>query len=224
MNSSLFYHQETYFKNNYRIMCCDIRGFGKTNWIKQDFSLYDVLSDIVQLLQYLKITQCIWVGRSLGGYIALRTAIKYPEMINKLILIATQSGNDNYDTVQSFLTLRDNWNDKTCRKKIVNGLYPVLIGTENPEYLEWEKIWEKYDNDCIYYSMNAMLTRDSISVSHSNILSLIIHGSKDEGTPVSAAISSNKALINSKLCIIEGATHAVNMTHYKEVNQAIVYG
>ena len=38
MDHCLFKHQVACFQKTHRVICCDIRGFGRTEWQKQPFS------------------------------------------------------------------------------------------------------------------------------------------------------------------------------------------
>jgi 2-hydroxymuconate-semialdehyde hydrolase len=75
-------------KNDFRLIAPDMVGFGFTerpaevafnmnNWIRQTMDLLDAL----------KIEKTNLVGNSFGGALALSIAIKYPDRVNKLVLM-----------------------------------------------------------------------------------------------------------------------------------------
>jgi pimeloyl-ACP methyl ester carboxylesterase len=72
----------------YRVICVDIVGRGKSDWLdKAELYVYDTyINDIVNLLEYLKIDKVDWIGTSMGGLIGMFLNIKYPSIINNLIL------------------------------------------------------------------------------------------------------------------------------------------
>ncbi|MDR1914971.1 MAG: alpha/beta fold hydrolase [Synergistaceae bacterium] len=77
-------------KDEFRIIAPDLVGFGFTerpadavynlnNWVRQTIDLYDALN----------IEKANLVGNSFGGALALSMAIKYPERVNKLVLMGS---------------------------------------------------------------------------------------------------------------------------------------
>jgi len=221
MDSRMFKHQVEYFDQNYRVICCDFRGFGKTEWCKNEFTLEELASDIIALINHLNISKCIVAGMSMGGYVSQRMALLSPKLIRNIIFIATQSTRDNTETIESYHQLRDNWSDVVIREQIIDSLLPVIIGEDKNESTFWKNIWQSYHPDNIYYAMTAMTSRQEIDVSQIKVPCLVIHGSKDVGIPLSAGEKLHLNLINSEMVVIDGAHHAVNLTHPKVVNEAI---
>jgi len=56
---------------DFRIICLDLPGFGKSKLLPAGFSIADVATKILALLTELKIEKCIAIGHSLGGYVTL---------------------------------------------------------------------------------------------------------------------------------------------------------
>ncbi|MGL5081637.1 MAG: alpha/beta fold hydrolase [Microcoleaceae cyanobacterium] len=66
----------------------DLRGYGKSQ-THQPFTMADHLTDLETLLNQQQIQQCLVLGWSLGGILALELALKCPERVVGLILVAT---------------------------------------------------------------------------------------------------------------------------------------
>lgn len=71
---------------NYQVIQVDFRYSGKT---EQDVSDYFMFEDLDCLVEELGLDKVVLVGLSAGGYTALEYASKYPEKVNKLLLIST---------------------------------------------------------------------------------------------------------------------------------------
>ena len=74
--------------SNYKIICPDIVGRGKSSWL-QDYKLYTYSTyckSIVYLLRHLKIDKVDFLGTSMGGIIGMYLAAYFPNLINKLII------------------------------------------------------------------------------------------------------------------------------------------
>ncbi len=78
----------------YRVIALDNRGHGKSAAPsrEEEYSMPVFTDDVFALLKVLDIKKCCLVGHSLGGFIALQFALKYPDMLASLVLVDTSSG------------------------------------------------------------------------------------------------------------------------------------
>ncbi|HEY6902060.1 MAG TPA: alpha/beta fold hydrolase [Puia sp.] len=68
-------------KNNYRLLIPDLRGSGRSAALTETTSMEALAEDLRHLLDQEGIGQCILIGHSMGGYISLAFAEKYPERL-----------------------------------------------------------------------------------------------------------------------------------------------
>jgi proline iminopeptidase len=66
----------------------DLRGYGNSR-ASQPFEMADHLMDLEKMMDRFQIRQCVVLGWSLGGILAIELALKFSERISGLILIAT---------------------------------------------------------------------------------------------------------------------------------------
>jgi len=83
---SYFEHQIDYFSEFYRVIAIDTRGHGKSPRGVMPFTISQFADDLYEFVRELKIEKAYILGFSDGGNIALKFALKYPELIEKLIL------------------------------------------------------------------------------------------------------------------------------------------
>lgn len=74
-----------------RVVLYDLRGQGRTGLGKADGTLDQLAKDLVVLLDGLGIERATLAGFSLGGTIAMQTALRSPERVTALALVATSS-------------------------------------------------------------------------------------------------------------------------------------
>ena len=73
----------------YRAVLPDLLGFGHSDKPSGiDYTLDLFSSTLVELLDALDVGNCVLVGNSLGGAVALRIAIDHPDRVRKLVLMA----------------------------------------------------------------------------------------------------------------------------------------
>lgn len=120
----------------------DLRGYGQSR-VKVNFDMEDHLNDLEDLLDRYKIEKFMLLGWSLGGILALELALRHPERVKGLILIATAArpwGNhppiswqDNlYTGLASIVNQVQpgwKWNIETLGKR---SLYRYLIQQHTP--------------------------------------------------------------------------------------------
>jgi pimeloyl-ACP methyl ester carboxylesterase len=78
---------------NRRVVAVDLKGFGYSGRPgKGDYSLSEQARLVVHLMDKLGIDRGAVVGHSLGGEVAMRMAANWPERVEKLVLVASVSG------------------------------------------------------------------------------------------------------------------------------------
>jgi pimeloyl-ACP methyl ester carboxylesterase len=77
--------------DGFRTISYDRRGCGRSTFVESHFSLRDLARDARELLRYLDINSAIIVGDSLGGLVAQRFALDFPEATRSLVLVETAS-------------------------------------------------------------------------------------------------------------------------------------
>lgn len=88
MSSRVWRHQISYFSNRYRTVTLDFRGHGDSR-PSADYSFEALAGDVKEVIEGLSLRPASIVGWSMGGSVAILTAIKYPEAVNNLILVST---------------------------------------------------------------------------------------------------------------------------------------
>jgi pimeloyl-ACP methyl ester carboxylesterase len=72
-----------------QVIAVELQGHGHTADIDRPLSFEAMADDIAALIEYLGLEKSDILGFSLGGGVALRTAIDHPEVVNRLILVST---------------------------------------------------------------------------------------------------------------------------------------
>ena len=86
---SMFGANLTGLAKNHQVIVVDLQGHGRTADIDRPMTLEAMSDDIAALLGQLKIPQADVMGYSLGGGVALLTAVRHPALVRKLVLVST---------------------------------------------------------------------------------------------------------------------------------------
>jgi pimeloyl-ACP methyl ester carboxylesterase len=74
---------------NRQVVAVDLQAHGRTADIARPLSFELMAGDIAALIKHLGFAKADVMGYSLGGGVSLRTAIGYPEVVRKLVLVST---------------------------------------------------------------------------------------------------------------------------------------
>jgi pimeloyl-ACP methyl ester carboxylesterase len=79
-------------KKHYMVIVFDYRGMGFSTNNLAELSIQQLAQDIQELLNLIKINKAHILGWSMGGFVAQEFALNYPEMVDKLVLYASNPG------------------------------------------------------------------------------------------------------------------------------------
>lgn len=88
-------------KQHYRIILLDLPGFGDNSSLPADYSMEASATFVQSILTYLQVQKGILVGHSMGGYVALAFAQKYPEWLAGLCLFHSSALPDTDEKKQN---------------------------------------------------------------------------------------------------------------------------
>jgi len=77
-----------------KVIAVEMQGHGRTRDIKRDFTYENLSDDIAALVDYLKLGKADLIGYSLGGGVAIETAILHPDKVRKVVSISATIRND----------------------------------------------------------------------------------------------------------------------------------
>jgi 3-oxoadipate enol-lactonase len=76
----------------FEILAFDQRGLGQTDKPDSPYTMFDYAADAAALLEALSWKSCLVMGVSFGGMVAQEFALRYPKLVEKLVLACTSSG------------------------------------------------------------------------------------------------------------------------------------
>ena len=84
------------FAKGRQVITVDLQAHGHTADVDRPLRFEHMASDIAALMKQIGIARADLLGYSLGGGVALRTVIQYPEAVRRLVLISTPFKRDGW--------------------------------------------------------------------------------------------------------------------------------
>jgi pimeloyl-ACP methyl ester carboxylesterase len=94
-NSSMWDILAAEYVKKYRIITIDLLGHGQTECLGYVHTMEDMADAVHAVLHELRIRKAIFMGHSMGGYVALAFAELYPDMIKGIVLQNSTSRADS---------------------------------------------------------------------------------------------------------------------------------
>ena len=139
--SSIYWEQTAndLAKAGYRVIMPDQIGFGKSSKADIQFTFQLLAQNTKAILDQLKISSVSVLGHSMGGMLATRFALMYPEMTEKLIL-ENPIGLEDWKTVVPYQSV-DDWYQSELKQdydKMKAYQLEFYYGNQwKPEYEKW---------------------------------------------------------------------------------------
>lgn len=80
--------------DSYRTIAIDLPGFGHSDLANRSITIEESAQHVYDHLKHLDINECIIIGHSLGGYVALAIAEEHPEFIGGIVLFHSTAYSD----------------------------------------------------------------------------------------------------------------------------------
>jgi pimeloyl-ACP methyl ester carboxylesterase len=241
-DSSRFFWTEFFqcFRNEYTVIALDLRGHGESEKPKHGYSAVDQAQLVAAFISKLGLDRVILLGHSLGGIIATRFTIVFPDRVSKLII---------YDSPLGAGFWKDLWwvtRLPPGGAAIVGAIMVPVLGRLlfrlrsprtmrlilellrvfcNPAHIPSEIVQEKMKctYEAVYYSLwQALILEDFDKDLHCVCApTLIIRGAGDALVPQDRMEEVALKIPDSQLVIIDEACHFSLIERPEQFNQAV---
>ncbi len=225
MDSSMFDAQVAALAPEYRVITWDQRGFGGTR-ATGPFTYWDSASDVLGLLDHLGVEQAVLAGMSQGGFLSLRAALLASQRVRALVLIDSQAGQEDPAVAPAYEQLQQTWLEHGPGP-VQDIVASIILGPpDGPvDHQPWFAKWAAADRAELTHPFRCLMDRDDITSRLGEIDSpaLILHGTADAAIPVSKAEVVRAGLAGTaELVLVEGGSHASNLSNPDQVNVALL--
>lgn len=216
----------------------DHRGQGRSaRGPKETYTLENNVEDMEALRQYLGLDKIVVLGSSYGGMVALSYAVRYPENVSQLIVIATVADSRFLARAQEILAERGTEEQKAIAQRLWNGNFESE--QQLREYFQvmrpmYSVTYDPHSQQEI--PDRAILSVDAINVAFGGFLrsynilnqldkitapTLVIAGRKDWICPPEFSEEIAKKIPNADLRIFENSGHLIRVDEPEALLDAI---
>lgn len=180
----------------------DFNGHGKSGGNFTDMNVLNEIEDAIAILSYVRsldfVTEIYGIGHSQGGVVAGMLSGYYPDVIQKLVLLAPAA------------TLKEDAQKGVCMDAVYDTAHipdTVCVGGRpvGGHYFRIAKLLPIYEVTGQYQGP-----------------SLVIHGIHDEVVDVAAAVRYRECLKNCRLKLMEGIDHGIGGREQEKALEEIV--
>ncbi len=211
-------------KLNYRVHIVDLPGFGFSREDKGNYNLDEVTDILISDFRERDLKQIILIGWSLGGLLAQNICIRDPELVKKLVLIASvpkfnYSDDWKNGINESILSIFHVSMQEDYRKTVLRFLSLQVIGDElamlQLRLLRQEIFTRGEPNPDALKSGLTILQQSDLRFLVRNIKQncLMVAGTQDQIVLVDAVKDSVDLFPDAEYKIIEKSSHGLFLSH-----------
>jgi pimeloyl-ACP methyl ester carboxylesterase len=187
--------------DHYHWIMPDLRGHGESGAPAGDYTMDAFANDLAQMIKGLETGPVIMLGHSLGGYITLAFAERYPELLSGFGLIHSTGFPDNEAGKEGRLKAITTIEEKGL-PAFIEGLIPKLFAPEHLESMpeavaKAKQIGEETDPQAAIRTLQGMRTRPDRNhvLAEAKVPVLLIAGEQDQIIAVERTFSVSSGLI-----------------------------
>ncbi len=211
-----------------RVVNIDCRGHGRSGHADGPFTLYDLVADVVAVLDHLHIGRAVWAGLSIGGMVALRAALVVPGRVSALILVDTHAGAEAPYKKLKYRAMALGVKALGIRP-FLPAILPLMFGrttrqTKPALVDEWKARFATVHVPSVLHAMDALMRRDSVVQRLSEIHApcLVIVGEEDVSLPPAYSSELAAGLRGSSLVEVPASGHLAALEQPEAVTAAML--
>lgn len=220
--------QVAFFSTRFRVITYDHRGTGSSDKLQREFSIDQMTSELVELMDALGVERAHVVGLSTGGAIAQTLGIVHRTRVNRLVMCSTWTHCDPW-----FRRLFE------ARRAMFQQCGPELHAMFHPLWLLPPDYVNAHDAEIDEERRRAVALASPVEVSIGRIdallrfdrraglvdikvRTLILAAQDDYITPCYHARELAKAISGAQLELLDGGGHSISKTRAQFFNQCVM--
>jgi len=226
MDRTMFAPQARALADEYRVVTYDMRA--RTDRWQGPYDLADLVEDCRTVVDAVGLDSCVLAGMSMGGFVAVRAALAYPERLDGLVLIDsmaeayTEAEREEYADLAEGVRGADRV-PVAVAEMSADLMFSERAHEEQPDLVQhWTDRWHTYPGDAVAAEIESWRTEPGVldELDAVDLPTLAIHGEQDQSIPPERARRTVEAL-DGRLELVGGAGHPSNLERPGVVNDAL---
>lgn len=225
-DSSVWEKQIAFLKNDYKLIIPDLPGTGQSTILKNErIYVEDYAAGIKAILDAENIDQCIMIGHSMGGYITLAFAEKYPANLLAFGLFHSSAYADDEAKIEvrrkAIGFIRENGAEAFLKTSIPGLFFDAELSKDDIDCLL--KKGNNFSPAALIQYYEAMIARPdrTILLKDSTTAVLLIIGQHDKAIPFNLSLEQAKMAAHSYIHILRNSGHMGMLEESDKVNSIL---
>jgi 3-oxoadipate enol-lactonase len=212
-------------KSSYRVIAPDLRGLGESEARPGANTMSQMADDLHALLEHLNTGPVVLIGHSMGGYVALAFARKYPKLLRGLVLVGTKSGADTAEAAAGRRATAEKVKTEGAHI-VVDAMAPKMLAATNTDPAMARSVrafMEGSHPEGVIGSLLGMAERDDSTplLAQITVPTLVVAGADDTVIPPAESQKLAGAIKGARLELIPNAGHLVAFEKPDEFNRVL---
>lgn len=208
-----FAPQATRLGRVFDVICPDLPGFAGSAAHRAEMTAPGLSRSLIALLDALGVERFSLLGHSLGGAVAVQTALDHPERVAKLVLYGTGSTGrlpKRFETVEDTLESIQSDGIQATAKRIAATWF--VEGARAPMYEFCVVAAGKPDQTAAMKALENLQTWDVTDrLGELKMPVLVICGDRDRSYGLEETLAMMRRIAGSKFCVIPNCAHAAHL-------------
>lgn len=185
--------------------------------------------DAAALIEALGAGPCHFAGLSMGGFVAMRLALRRPELLRSIILMETSADPEPSENIAKYRRMNfvARW---IGLRPVVGKVMPIMFGQtfmNDPARAAERALWRQRilanNRTTITRAVDGVITRQGVhdDLEQISLPTMVLVGEEDVATVPAKAERLHQAIEGSRLVIIPGAGHSSSIEQPALVARAI---
>ena len=200
-------------KHTFDVIAIDFRGQmgSETTDEQAHYDVWNLVEDVRGVLDALQVDSVHVVGLSMGGFVGIRLALRYPEHVRSLVLMDTSAAPEDPTKVEQYDAMAEVVQQGQL-EAVLPALPPIFLAddfiAEQPDAVDdWLNRVAAANHLGVVYALRGINSRDDVTHRLHEIQqpTLVIHGINDVAVPMDRAETLAERIPNAELATTDGA-------------------